>query len=163
MPEHTEHEHHGMKGKHRVTMAIGHAHIFGGERSDESKVVVAPTWGLSYDYWLSNQWAVGLQTELIVESFIVKHNNEEEVEREYPIALVPVGLFKPLEHLTILAGVGAEFAASETIMMTRLGVEVGWEVPGDWEVGFEMLWDGKWNFYDSWGISFTASKILGGK
>jgi hypothetical protein len=81
------------------------------------------------------------------------------LERSYPFASVPVLLFKPGKRLILIAGVGAEFAKESTLMMTRLGAEYGFHLPGNWEIGAALVWDAKWNYYNSWGLAFTVGKI----
>jgi hypothetical protein len=43
--------------------------------------------------------------------------------------------------------------------MTRLGMEYGFHLPKNWEIGASVVWDGKWKYYNSWGLAFTISKI----
>jgi hypothetical protein len=114
---------------------------------------------LNYDYWLSNKWAIGLQNDIILESFIVESGKEEFLERNYPIAIVPVAMFKPGKHLSFILGAGTEMAHGHSIGLTRVGFEYGFHLPKNYEIGVAAVWDNKWNYYNSWGIAFTASKI----
>lgn len=156
-------EHHGMKGSHRLTLGLGHAHTSQGEADGKTQWLALASWSLNYDYWFSDQWAAGLQNDLILESFIIVHGDDEELERTKPLTVVPVALFKPGKHFTLLGGVGAEFAHEKNLTLTRLGAEYGWHLPNNWEVGVTAVWDGKWGYYNSWGLAFTASKIFAKK
>ncbi len=49
----------------------------------------------------------------------------------------------------------------EDLNLTRFGVELGWHVRPDWEVGGAFVWDAKWGYYDSWGLDFAISRFLG--
>lgn len=118
------------------------------------------SWTLNYDYWISNKWAIGLQNDIIVESFKVEENDNEIIERNYPVSIVPVFMFKPTKILSIIGGVGEEFSSGHSLTLTRLGLELGFHVPGNWEVGGALVWDAKWDHYNSWGIAFTFSKLL---
>jgi hypothetical protein len=160
--EESEHHesHHGMKGCHRLTLGLGHAHTSKGEVDGKTQWIVLPSMSLNYDYWLSDRWAIGLQTDLILETFIIEHGDEQELERTKPVSLVPVGVYKIGEHLAFFGGIGVEFAKEQNLTMTRLGGEYGWHLPKNWEVGIDLLWDGKWGYYNSWAIAFTASKIF---
>jgi hypothetical protein len=153
-------EHHGMKGSHRLTLGLGHAHTSQGEVDGETQWLALPSWSLNYDYWFSDRWAAGLQNDLILESFFIIHGDDEELERTKPLAVVPVALFKASEHFTLLGGVGVEFAHEKNLTLTRIGAEYGWHLPKNWEVGITTVWDGKWGYYNSWGLAFTASKIF---
>jgi hypothetical protein len=150
---------HGLKGSHRLTIGLGHTHVSEGKVDGKTQWLVMPSWSLNYDYWVSDKWAIGLQNDLILESFIIENNEEELIERARPLAVVPVALFKPGKNFTLLGGVGAEIAKGHTLATTRFGMEYGFHLPNNWEVGAAMVWDNKWNYYNSWGLAFTVSKI----
>lgn len=152
-------EHHGMKSSNRLTLGLGHTHISKGKVQGDTKWLAFASWSLNYDYWLSNKWAVGLQNDLILESFIIEGHKNELIERSYPLAVVPVVMYKPGKHLTLIGGIGAEFSKGHTLTMTRLGMEYGLHLPKNFEVGAALVWDSKWNYYNSWGLAFTVSKI----
>lgn len=152
-------EEHSLKGSNRFTLGIGHTHVAQGVKEGDKKWLALASWSINYDYWISNKWAVGLQSDIILESFLVEDNGEELIERETPISLVPVAIFKPGKRLSLIGGIGIEFAKSENLTLTRLGLEYGWHLPKNVEVGAAIVWDNKWNYYNSWGLSFTVSKI----
>lgn len=157
--EHASSDHHGMKGSHRLTLGLGHTHISEGKVDNKTQWLATASWSLNYDYWLSDKWAIGLQNDLILETFIIEDHHEEFIERSYPLAMVPVAIYKPGKHFSLIGGVGAEFSSGHTLALTRLGMEYGFHLPKNWEVGAALVWDNKWNYYNSWGIAFTASKI----
>jgi hypothetical protein len=150
---------HSMKGSHRFTLGLGHTQISQGIIDNDRKWLSLASWSLNYDYWVHDKWALGLQSDIIIESFVVEHGNEETLERSYPIAIVPVVMFKPGKHFSFILGAGTETAQGHAIGLTRLGVEYGKHLPKDWEIGIALIWDNKWNFYNSWGLAFTVSKI----
>ena len=156
--EDAEHE---AKGEHVLTLGLGHTHIAQSKQEGKTQYLVAPSWSLSYEYYLSHRWAVGLQTELIMESFIIENSDEDEIERNFPLAIIPIGVYKASEHIGFLIGIGEEFAEGENLPLTRLGVFGVFKIPGEWEVGAELVWDSKWNHYNSWTLGFTVGKILG--
>ena len=151
--------HHGMKGSHRLTIGLGHTHISQGIINGETEWVTAGSWSFNYDYWLSDKWAIGLQNDLVLETFFIEDKEEEIIERAYPWAIVPVAIFKPGKRLSLLGGVGVEIAHKKNLTLTRLGFEYGFHLPKNWEVGAAVVWDNKWNYYNSWGLAFTISKI----
>jgi hypothetical protein len=157
--EHAPENAHGMKGASRLTLGLGHTHISEGKVDGKTQWLAAASWSVNYDYWLSDKWAIGLQNDVILETFIIEDHHEELIERSYPWAVVPVAMYKPGKHFTFIGGIGAEFSKGHTLTMTRLGVEYGVHLPKNWEVGAALVWDGKWNYYNSWGIAFTVSKI----
>ena len=151
------------KGVHRVSLAISHNNISQGARSESSdtKWLTLPAWSMDYDYWLSDKWAIGLHTDFIVENFYVKANltDEDEVlERSYPIAPAVVGIFKPTRHSSFLLGAGVEFAKEENLFLNRIGYEWGTEINKGWELGITACYDFRWNAYDSFLIGIGVSR-----
>ena len=151
--------HFDMKGASRLSLGLGHTYVSQGEKEGDTKWLVVPSWSIDYDYWLTEKWAIGLQNEIILETFVIETNDKELFERNHPITIIPVGLYKPVEHLTLIGGFGAEFSENDNFATTRLGLEYGFHLPKQWEVSATAIWDGKWNYYNSWGLSFTISKI----
>ena len=144
--------------KHRISIGLGHTHVPEGELLDDKNKLAFASWTFDYDFHFNETWAIGLQTDLILESFIIVRSNEEELEREFPFSVTPVALFKPSERWTLIGGVGAEFAPGETLTFTRLGVEYGVEISKKWEVGATFLWDARWDYFNSWGLAIIISR-----
>lgn len=156
---HEQHEHHGMKGANRLTLGLGHTHVSRGLVDGKREWLVVPSWSLNFDHWVSDKWAVGIQSDLILETFVIENNEGVEFEREKPFTLVPVAIYKPGKRFEVLGGIGGEFAKGHNFVLTRLGVEYGFHIPGNWEVGATLVWDNKWGYYNTWGLAFTFSKI----
>jgi hypothetical protein len=157
--EHPSNETHGMKGSHRLSLGLGHAHLSQGRIEGRTSWVPVASWSFNYDYWLSNKWAIGLQNDLILETFVITHGNNQELERNKPLVVVPVGIFKFSPHWSALGGVGAEFSEGHTLTLTRIGMEYGRHLPKNWEAGIAAVWDNRWGYYNAWVLSFTFSKI----
>jgi hypothetical protein len=150
---------------HRLTLVMGHAYVPGGFKDGEKQWLTLGSWGFDYDYWFHPQWAVGVHSDIVVENFEIEQSGEGEMEgilgRSSPLASALVGIFKPGEHLTILLGAGGEFAKEETLFLLRAGLEYGWELPGEWELGISLMNDLKVDAYNSWTLGVGVSKILG--
>src|SRR5262245_23469371 len=104
------------KGAHRITIGLGHTQQAKG-KNEEGKTGWLPlaSWSLNYDYWIGNKWAIGLQTDLVLEKFIVEDEDGDELEREKPLALIPVGIYKPGKHFSFMAGAGIELEKEENL------------------------------------------------
>ncbi len=153
------HEEHNMKGSHRLSFGLGHTSISEGKVQGRTQWLPLASWSLNYDYWLSNKWAIGLQNDLILETFVVEHGNQEMIERKKPISVIPVGMYKFAHRWTGIAGAGVEFSEGHNLGLTRVGIEYGLPLPKNWEVGIGLVWDNKWNYFNSWGLTFMVSKI----
>lgn len=150
-----------IKGTHRLTLVLGQSHLSEGIMENGKKGwKVIPSWGLDYDYWVSNHWAIGLHNDMIIETFAVAEKEGKIIERSRPFASVATALFKPDKHLTYIVGMGGEFSKEENFALTRLGIESGWEMKNNWEFNISLLYDIKWNGYNSWLIGFGISKLL---
>lgn len=154
------------KPHHQIGISINHVHVFEGRDDDGNReVLTLPAWGIDYTYHLSKKWAIGLHTDFIIEKFKVEKNlqsgdEKETVERSYPIAPALMGIYKLNDHWSFLLGMGGEFAKEEDYLLTRAGVEYGYELPKGWEIFGTFSYDIKWNAYDSWGIGLGIAKKL---
>ena len=144
--------------RHRISLMLGHTHIPAGEINGQRKLLTVPSWGLDYNYQINRKWAVGLHSDIITESFtVIDFQGNKEFERERPFTATLVGIFKPHERWSFLAGAGYEFAKEENLSIFRLGLERGWELENDWEVFFTAQYDLRFSVYDSWmfGVGFS--------
>ncbi|MCL6259817.1 hypothetical protein M3O96_12005 [Aquiflexum sp. TKW24L] len=147
------------KSKHRVSITMGHTHIPAGEMDSKKKVLAVPSWGLDYNYQLNRKWAVGIHSDFITETFtVIDFEGDKEFERERPLTMTLVGIYKPHERWSFLAGTGYEIAKEENLSLLRLGIERGWEIEKEWEVFVTLQYDLKFSVYDSWMIGIGFSK-----
>ncbi|MCH6234398.1 hypothetical protein [Cognataquiflexum rubidum] len=145
--------------RHRVSLMMGHTHIPSGESEGEKKFMAVPSWGLDYNFQISRKWAVGIHSDIITESFtVIDFEGNEEFERERPLTMTLVGVFKPHERWSFLAGAGYEFAAEENLSLLRLGIERGWEMQKDWEVFVTAQYDLRLSVYDTFMLGVGFSK-----
>ena len=155
--QHAEHE----GPSHRVTLVMASSFIKSDIDGGNNSILVVPTYGLNYDFFFHQKWGVGLHTDIVLQQFKVeKHDEDEVLIRENPVALCAVGLFKPLPSLTLIAGYGIELEKHENIQLLRLGVEYGFHLPGNWELGFGLELDRKINTYNSWMFGAGFSKLF---
>jgi hypothetical protein len=150
------------KGMQQLSLVVSHSHITEGESANGGKEwIVVPAWGLDYNYWLSNHWAIGLHSDMMLQSFKVKDGDAEEgstLERKRPLAVVPVAVFKPLEHSSFIVGLGQEFAPEGNLTLMRLGYEYGLEINDKWEFCAGLTYDLKFNVYNTWTLGLGISR-----
>jgi hypothetical protein len=144
---------------HRITVAIMHAHIPTISEGGSKKTFAVPAWAFDYDYWFNEKWAVGLHNDLIIQQFKVEKGGTE-IERNNPIAVALVGLFKPAKHLTFIGGIGREFEKTESFNLIDIGLEYGWELPKEWEISLNLKYENKFEAYNTWLFGVGISKSL---
>ncbi|MBK0369724.1 hypothetical protein [Flavobacterium agrisoli] len=150
--------------EHTLGLVLSHANISTGvSESGGRKWLSIPAWGLDYNCWFTEKWALGLHTDFIIEKIEVKENlNSDEaiLERSYPIAPALMGIYKPTKHSSFLFGMGAEFAKEENLVLNRVGYEWSTEIGEKWELGLSFNYDFRWNAYDSYTLGFGISRNL---
>lgn len=151
--------------RHEVALLLAHTHVAQGVNADGDLTWMAlPSWGLNYNFWISPKWAIGLHTDLITETFVVKENHNEakgepEVERTRPIAPAIMASFRPHHHWAFTLGAGAEFAQEGDLFLMRAGTEYTIHLGGPWETSGSFAYDLRSNAYDSYtlGIGITRT------
>lgn len=150
----------GLQHSQRLTVGLGHTHVSQGILDGKTRWLAMASWSLNYDYWLTDRWAIGVQNDLILETFKIEKENAVFIERKKPLAVVPVAIYKPSPKTGIIGGVGVELSHGHNLTLTRLGFEYGLHLPKHWEAGLAIVWDNKWNYYNSWGLALTLGKIF---
>jgi len=148
--------------RHRITVMMANVHIPNIEREQgQNKFTVVPAWGFDYDYWLNRKWAIGLHNDLILQQYkIVKEEDQTVVERNFPVGMCVVAIFKPIEHLSLVSGIGKEFEKHESFGMWKIGAEYGFELPKAWELSLNLQYDNKFKAYDTWLFGLGISKLI---
>lgn len=153
------------KPYHSFSALLSHTYVKDGIRDGKTDWIAFPSFAFDYNFVFSPKWRIGLHNDLIFEDFIVESTNSEgekkELERSEPIATVLVGGFKPGKHFTFEAGAGYEFSKEEHLFLSRIGTEYSLELPHEWEFIVNVVYDIKWNAYDSFAFGVGVSKSLG--
>jgi len=146
---------------HKVTLVMAYSLLKNHVDESTNNILVVPTFGLNYDFLFRPKWGVGLHTDIVLQQFKVeKHDGLEAIIRENPVAICGVGLFKPIPSLTLIAGYGIELEKHEDIQLLRFGVEYGFHLPGNWELGFTLELDNKFNTTNSVVFGAGFSKLF---
>ncbi|WP_143519993.1 hypothetical protein [Reichenbachiella sp. 5M10] len=143
--------------RHKLMLVMGNVHVPAGINIDGDKAwTVVPSWGLDYDYALTEQWAIGMHTDMAIESY----EYEEDIiyKRTRPFSMILTGSRKFGEHLTVMAGGGVELAKEEDLTIVRVGIDYGWELQNDWELSASLMSDFKIDAYNSWILGLGVGK-----
>lgn len=152
-------ESHEDHNPHKLTVAITHTLVptAVGE-SGEKKWLTLASWGLDYDYEITEKWGIGLHSDFVIQNFMYEHGDVIK-ERKSPFAIALVARRKVGQHITLMAGGGAEFShGEETLALARIGADYGWELPDNWDLSFALLTDLKINAYNSMVVGFGLGK-----
>ena len=150
--------------KHELGLLICHSAVSQGIDVDGKRTwLFLPSWGLNYNYWFSERWAIGLHTDFISETFVVTEDlsKEEEkpvIERTRPIAPALMVTYRPHEHWAFTLGAGEEFAKEGDLFLMRAGVEYSIHLSGAWETSGSFAYDFRFNAYDSYTCGFGVAR-----
>ena len=157
--EHNDPEEHGQFKNHRISAIIGHTFVPNGEPDvGRSGTVIVPSWGLDYEYWFNHKWAIGFHSDLELISYVVDNQERQELERERPVILSLVGLFKPVHQLVVYIGPGIELEKNENFFVFRLGVEYEFEIGHHWDLSPGFFYDNKEGIFDSWSLGLAVAR-----
>jgi len=123
----------------------------------KEKKLSAPSWGIDYNFEITERWAIGFHSDIVVESFVVEHNDGTEIERSSPFASTIVGLFKPIKIFSLVLGAGDELSKEENLFLIRAGIEYGYRFHDHWELA-NITNDLKIDAYNSWSIGFGIAR-----
>ncbi len=143
-----EAEHHSFK-PHKLAVIISHTHVPKGVHSaDNQSTLIIPSWGLNYEFWFNPKWALGLHNDMEISTYIIDEGKSSELERERPLIVSLVGIYKPTHHLILLAGGGREFEKNENFWIIRMGIEYEFELNNHWDLAPSLVFDLKEDVYD---------------
>ncbi|GAA4849723.1 hypothetical protein [Algivirga pacifica] len=136
------------KRKHKIAVIAGSSWVPEGRNPETEKkeFILAPTYGLMYEYRFSHKWAIVTHYELEVINILVERE-DDLVKRENVQLLNLMGLWEPIPKLGIMAGVGFESDRHETLFVTVFGLEYTFIESHHWEVSVESSYVNK-DIYD---------------
>lgn len=143
------------KPKLRGAIMMANSHIPKATEGGKS-VHIIPTWGFDVDYFFHPRWSVAVQGDVKLQSFEVEENNVE-LERSYPFALVAALHYHALRHWSFYAGPGYELESHENLFLVRVGTEYSFEITENFEIALNLIYENKDEVYDAitFGIAFN--------
>ena len=155
--EEAEHEAHEEDFKrHKILFLYGTGWVPQGDPSEErTGVMVVPTLGVDYEFWLTEKVAIGVQNDFELSQYVIETHDGEEIDREFAYVLVGAVILEPVPNLSLFFGPGGEFEKNHNFFVFRVGGEYGIPIRNHWDVGFSVTYDYK-DAYDAvaFGISF---------
>ncbi|TXB69469.1 porin family protein [Phaeodactylibacter luteus] len=139
----------------RAAAFISHTFIPG---VAEGSRFAIPSYGLDIEYWFDETWGVGLHNDIELESFIIEGEQEEFLERDFPLVSSLDLLFKPWKGLAFQIGPGVEIDKHETFLLFRLGVEYEIELGHHWDLYPTFFYDTREDSYTTFSIGLGVGK-----
>jgi hypothetical protein len=129
--------------RHRVSIIIGHGHVFGAEIIESgANVLTIPTWGIDYSFWFTERFGASIMGDLeIMEYVIPGHEENSKIIRENPFIISTVFLFKAYKGLILFTGPGIEFEKHENLFIVRIGASYEIEITKHWDLTPELVFD----------------------
>jgi hypothetical protein len=144
-------------GHIRVGLVIGHTLIptvVDGEREN----LLIPSWGMDLEYWLNQRWGVGLHNDIEVETFEVLSDDDEYIERIYPLVFTLDVLWRPWKGLVLLAGPGIELEQNRNLQVFRFGAEYEVELFQGWDLSPNFFYDARSDAFGTWSVGLGVGK-----
>lgn len=126
------------EGRHELNLSLAHVHVPSGQReSERTEWLTVAGWGFNYNYWLTSRLAIGVHTDLTIESLVVVADGDESdegvIRRSRPVAPAVMLSWKPANAWTVSAGAGREFDPEGNLNLFRVGAEFGHPLSEGWE------------------------------
>ena len=149
---------------HALSLITANSYITNYVRDNKNALILVPTFGINYDYFIRTNWGIGVHTDIIVQQYkIERHDNQAEVIRDNPVAVCGMLSYKFLPRFKLTGGYGVELEKNENINLFRLGIEYGIPLRDKWELGFTFEYDHKIKAYSSFMTGIIFTKIFPGE
>jgi hypothetical protein len=148
--------------RHKLGLFTGNTLIHGVHNTHTGKeqYVLAPTFGLDYEYWFSHKWAIGTYNEVAFLNIEVEQDHEVFVKRETGMLFSGVVVYEAFPRFSIFAGTGVEVDPSHTLWIRYLGLEYAFIRSDNWEVSFAAGYVNK-DLYDAFTFGFVIGRRFG--
>jgi len=148
--------------RHKVGLYLGNSLIreVHNTRTGKEQYVLAPTFGIDYEYWLSHKWAIGTYNELALLNIEVEHEEEEFLKRENVLLFSGVAIWEPFPRFAIFAGTGVETDPNHTFWIRFMGAEYAFVRCDNWDVSVSAGYINR-QYYDVFSFGIVIGKRFG--
>ncbi len=126
---------------HEIEGFIGSSHVPEGSFDDSDATLILPNIGLNYKYWIDEKFAIGWYNNIVALTYQVSSDTHQILDREYPVISTIVGIFSPLENLTIFTGPGLEIDQNKSLFVFRFGFDYHFPLSNDWFLTPRFIFD----------------------
>lgn len=145
--------------RHRISVVIGHGHIFGAETTSGKSVITIPTWGIDYVYRIDHRFGVALKSDIEIFEYVVENHDGTHITREYPLIVSALFTYHTKNNFIFFTGPGIELEKSHNFFIYRIGANYEFHIANHWDFAPEVIFDIKDGFIGSftWGIGVGKS------
>ena len=152
----------GSEGRHLIALFTGNSWIPEGlsHETGDKETVIAPTFGLDYEFRLSDDWSLGTYNDVEIMNILVEEEDGTLLERENTVVLTVGGSLRLNRRMKVELSGGVESDAHETLRVARIAYEYGFELPQNWELGIAASYILK-DFYNVFGLGLVIGHRFG--
>lgn len=143
---------------HEIDGFIGNTHIPNASIEGSSTTLILPNIGLNYKYWFDDHFAIGWYNNIVVRTFVINSDTNQEVEKKYPFISTVVGVFRPWKNLSVFAGPGLEIDNNGSLFVIRAGVDYGFALSNDWYLSPRFIFDLLGNDIKAYTVGLSIGK-----
>ncbi len=120
------------------------------EGTDRPQTIFIPTYGISYDRKITSWMAIGVLTELELETYVIETDHGETIDRNYVyVGSVLFFLKTPVKHLVFLFGPGYELSTKQNFRIFKIGFAYDFEISNGWGIAPLVTYDRISNVYQT--------------
>lgn len=138
---------------------ISHATVLSEVRIEgEQRIFWVPTWGILYDFEISERFALGVHADIFLQSFKIEEKDGEIITRDYPIAVALVGNYNVFNRLWLSLGGGVEFERERNLGILTVGLEYIIPIHEQWKLTPSLSYDAKLEGYQNWILGLAVAR-----
>ena len=143
----------------RVSVVIGHGHVYGAETTSGRSVITIPTWGIDYGRRISHRFGVALKGDIEIIEYVIEDNEGTHITRENPVIVSALFTYHTKNNFIFFTGPGIEFEKNHNFFIYRIGANYEFHIARHWDFAPEVVFDVKDGSIGSftWGIGVGKS------
>ena len=144
--------------RHHVTLFTGYTWVPQGE-TEGTSVVIVPTIGIDYTYWVSHAFALGVVNDFELSTYVIETSDGSPLVREFTYVGAAVAKYEPVRGLAFFAGPGVELETHENFFIVKLGLEYAFARSDRWHTSITFGYDFNVE-YHTWSLGVSVSRLF---
>lgn len=144
--------------RHSLKLLIAHTYIPEGRPVGQgSNLLVAPTWGLDYDFYFTPKWSLGLHYDVEIMNYALEvEHDDTTLLRKNPMVFALVTQYEVWKKLSLGFGGGYELEKNESFWLARVSAEYAIEINEQFELAPNITYDYKENRTSAIGLGLAV-------